>query len=137
LTSVNSVNSYTAQTTSSVPKKEMGKEQFLQILVAQLQNQDPSQPMQDGEMITQMSQLSVLEQLSNLNQSFTTYLNSNQKDLSQYANMLDKKVTWTNPDTAQQESGIVTGIKNMNNQVYFTIDNQVVPASEIIAVEDK
>jgi flagellar basal-body rod modification protein FlgD len=124
---------------STQPKKEMGKEQFLKILVTQLQNQDPTKPMEDREMIGQMAQLSVLEQLSNLNQSLSAYLlsnnNNNNNNLSQYSNMLDKKVTWTNLDTKQVESGIVTGIKNKDNLVYFQIGDQEIASTAITSVE--
>jgi flagellar basal-body rod modification protein FlgD len=121
---------------STQPKKEMGKEQFLKILVTQLQNQDPTKPMEDREMIGQMAQLSVLEQLSNLNQSLSSYLfSNNEKNLSQYSSMLEKKVTWTNPEMNQLESGIVTGINYKDNQVYFQIGEQEIASTEIKSVE--
>lgn len=114
----------------------MGKEQFLKILVTQLQNQDPTKPMEDREMIGQMAQLSVLEQLSNLNQSLSSYLfSNNEKNLSQYSSMLEKKVTWTNPEMNQLESGIVTGINYKDNQVYFQIGEQEIASTEIKSVE--
>jgi flagellar basal-body rod modification protein FlgD len=117
-------------------KKEMGKEQFLKILVTQLQNQDPTKPMEDREMIGQMAQLSVLEQLSNLNQSLSTYLFSNKENnISQYSTMLDKKVSWTNSDTNQVESGIVSGINFKNNEVYFKIGDQEIAANSITSIE--
>jgi flagellar basal-body rod modification protein FlgD len=136
LPAIHAINSYSAPTAGAQQKKEMGKEQFLKILAAQLQNQDPTKPMEDREMISQMAQLSVLEQLSNLNQSLSAYLLSNQKnDVSQYSNMLEKKVTWTNPETNQTESGIVSGVHYKNNLVYFQIGDQEVAANAIKSVE--
>jgi flagellar basal-body rod modification protein FlgD len=114
----------------------MGKEQFLKILAAQFQNQDPTKPMEDREMVSQMAQLSVLEQLSNLNQSLSAYLFANQENnLSQYSNMLEKKVSWTNPKTNELESGIVSGIKFKDNQVYFQIGEQEIASNAIKSVE--
>jgi flagellar basal-body rod modification protein FlgD len=135
MATINPINTNTTQASTTTSKTSMNKEAFLKILVAQLQNQDPTQPMQDGEMISQMSQLSVLEQLSNLNQSLNAYLYSSQKDLSQYASMLDKKVTWTNLETNQSESGIVSGVFFKDNQLYVKIADQEVPASSILSVE--
>ena len=48
---------------------ELGKDAFLQILVAQLANQDPLSPTSDTEFIAQMAQFSSLEQMQNMNAS--------------------------------------------------------------------
>ena len=52
------------------PKAELDKDDFLKILVTQLQHQDPTNPMQDREFIAQMAQFSSLEQMTNMSQNF-------------------------------------------------------------------
>ena len=47
----------------------LGREAFLQLLVTQLQHQDPTQPLKDGEFIAQLAQFSSLEQLTHIQQS--------------------------------------------------------------------
>jgi flagellar basal-body rod modification protein FlgD len=136
LTSINSINSYTAKTPSTQKSDPLGKDAFLKILVTQMQNQDSTQPMKDGEFISQMAQLSVMEQLSNLNQGLTAFLNNQMNNqIIQYSNVIDKKVSWNDSTTNQLESGIVTGIVYKNNDVYFKVGNQEILASMILSIE--
>ena len=49
-------------------EKTLGQEDFLTILITQLSNQDPTQPMKDTEFIAQMAQFSSVQQLSEISQ---------------------------------------------------------------------
>lgn len=53
------------------PGGALGKDQFLKMLIAQLQNQDPLNPMQGDQMATQLAQFSSLEQLQQINTTLT------------------------------------------------------------------
>jgi flagellar basal-body rod modification protein FlgD len=54
-----------------VPKQNLGKDEFLQLLMKQLAYQDPMAPMEDKEFIAQMAQFSTLEQMNNMARDFT------------------------------------------------------------------
>ncbi|HZJ58028.1 MAG TPA: flagellar hook capping FlgD N-terminal domain-containing protein [Clostridia bacterium] len=58
---------------SREPKTQLGKDEFLKILIIQLQNQDPLNPMEDKDFIAQMAQFSTLEQIQNLGKDFQSF----------------------------------------------------------------
>lgn len=67
---------YSSGATSKVDNT-IGKDAFLKMLIAQLQNQDPLNPMDGTAFVAQLAQFSSLEQLTNLNETMTalpTYL---------------------------------------------------------------
>ena len=57
-------------------KGAFGKDAFFKMLIAQLQNQDPLNPMEGTEFTAQLAQFSSLEQLSNINQNLDTISSS-------------------------------------------------------------
>jgi flagellar basal-body rod modification protein FlgD len=91
-------------------ERQLGKDAFLTLLLTQLQNQDPFNPMEDTEMTAQLAQYSQLEQLANLNtnvETMSSYIQaSNQfqtlsligKDVKAQSNLLsvsDGKLDYT------------------------------------------
>ncbi len=64
---IQTVSSQSTATNSSNQTKSMGRDEFLTLLVAQLKNQDPLNPMDSMEFTTQLAQFSSLEQLYNVN----------------------------------------------------------------------
>jgi len=55
--------------TYTSPEKELGRDQFLTLLVAQLKHQDPLNPLESADFTAQLAQFSSLEQLFGINES--------------------------------------------------------------------
>jgi flagellar basal-body rod modification protein FlgD len=72
-TSVGSVSTGSgAATASTAGTKALGKDDFLKLLLAQMQNQDPLNPMDNSQMVAQLAQFSTLEQMQGVNDRLDT-----------------------------------------------------------------
>ena len=65
-------------TTKSGGKEELGKNEFLELLVAQLNNQNPLEPQNNGDFIAQLAQFSTVEGVERLNGSMENILSGYQ-----------------------------------------------------------
>lgn len=79
--------------TKTTGNSSLGKDDFLKLLIAQLQNQDPTNPMDDREFIAQMAQFSSLEQMANMNTTLEKFIQtySNSK-MFEYSHLIGKNV---------------------------------------------
>ena len=122
----NAVNFYNRANVQNGRKSshELGKDDFLTLLVTQLQNQDPTEPMENTEFISQMAQFSSLEQMTNMSNSFgklASYITS-----SEATSTLGKKVELNIGDTTT--IGTVAGVSRgenpqiLVNGMYYTMD---------------
>ena len=75
--------------TDREPKSdELGKDQFLELLVAQMNNQDPLSPQENGEFIAQLAQFSTVEGIENMNTSMEALLSGYQSSQALQASSL-------------------------------------------------
>ena len=122
----NAVNNYNKTLVQEGRKtsNELGKDDFLKLLITQLQNQDPTSPMENTEFISQMAQFSSLEQMTNMSSSFSkmaSFINS-----SEAASTIGKTVELDIGDTAVQ--GVVAGATRgenpqvLVNGMYYSMD---------------
>jgi len=69
---VSSVSPDPTQTPAATPAQQPGRQDFLNLLVSQLQHQDPLQPMEGAEFVAQLAQFSSVEQLLQINERLGT-----------------------------------------------------------------
>jgi flagellar basal-body rod modification protein FlgD len=100
---INATNSSTANSadgTTRTPVQTLGQEDFLKLLVTQMSQQDPMNPVKDNEFIAQMAQFSALEQSKTMQQDMAS-LRAN--------TLLGSTVTVTD-EYSDDESGYTTGV---------------------------
>lgn len=124
-------NTYDTTTgTNRATGDNMGKNDFLNLLVTQLKNQDPLKPMEDKEFIVQMAQFSTLEQMQNL-----TQVAQLQQATGMIGQSIRAEVTHQDNGTPELVYGRVTSIKQNKNEITICLnDGSEVKASEVKTV---
>ena len=104
------------------PAQEMNQQVFLKLLVTQLQNQDPSSPMDTNQMVSQAAQLSMTETLNGISE--TLHTQSAAGSMATAAGLIGRQVDWLGTDAATG-SGTVTGAVFQDGQTLMEIDGGV------------
>ncbi|MEC8928098.1 MAG: flagellar hook capping FlgD N-terminal domain-containing protein [Verrucomicrobiota bacterium] len=96
------------QVSARIPKKELGQDDFFQLLVTQLKHQDPMNPVADTEFIAQMAQFTSLEQTKGMKEDLGEM--RRQTQFQQAIGLIGKDVT-LQPDDSTVVKGKVTGLE--------------------------
>jgi flagellar basal-body rod modification protein FlgD len=131
----------TKQTGTSV----LGKDDFLKILITQLQNQDPTSPMQDREFIAQMASFSSLEQMTNMNTTMQQFLTfQSESTLLQQSQMIGKQVTYEaetkdadGQTILEEKTGVVKSVLFDKGSVLLEMgDGSKISSFQVIKITD-
>ncbi|MFB5660561.1 flagellar hook assembly protein FlgD [Alteribacillus sp. HJP-4] len=110
----------------------LGKDDFLKILMTQLQNQDPMNPMDDKEFVSQMATFSSLEQMTNMSAAMESMAESQKSgSLAQHSELIDKKIKWEREievdDHITDTEEVVNTVKSVrldsDGNIRFLLDN--------------
>ncbi|BCY17955.1 hypothetical protein hrd7_18040 [Leptolinea sp. HRD-7] len=133
-------NQYTPGTTktSSSTSKSNGattdtSEQFMSLLLAQMTNQNPLEPMNDTEMVNQMVSMNSLTELQKISKAISALAQTNQ--FVSASSLMDKTVTYIN-DKKEKVSGVVSGVFLDGSNVNLKVGDKSVPLTSIISVEN-
>lgn len=109
-------------------KNELDKNAFLQLLMAQLQNQDPLNPVDNKDFLAQQAQLSQVEKLDNLTNAITA-----STQLSQISQLVGKHVEVKTP-YGQSINGIVSSGEITNGQGNIEINGENYSLAQVTRV---
>lgn len=118
----------------------LGKDDFLRILIAQLQNQDPTNPMDDREFIAQMAQFSSLEQMTNMNRQMERFVASQMDSkMFQFSHMIGKEVRYVSGTDLNERpvfsTAVVESISQKGDKVAIKLSNGLwVSEDEIVEI---
>jgi len=111
----------------------LGKDDFLKIMIAQMKNQDPTEPLKDKEFIAQMAQFTSVEQMTNMAQIQTGMLNEMKlmrQSLGGMSGMIGKQVYWLD-DQSQMQNGLVKAISSKDGTMSLVVNGKYVPIDKV------
>lgn len=130
---VTSAGASASGASSAVGTKSLDKNAFLKLLVTQLANQDPMNPMEDRDFIAQLAQFSSLEQMQQMNTSFETLGTSTA--MSQSFGLTGKWVEFRDPaDASRILNGRVDSVSLVDNKSVLNIGSNRVPLGSVVSV---
>lgn len=125
---------------------ELGQDVFLQLMITQLQNQDPLDPMDNSEFLSQQAMFTQVNTLQEMNENLTSYGDAllsmngsmlNSSTLNQATSLVGKEVTAINPENKDETiTGVVESVKISENGLKFTINGQEIDSSYITGVNN-
>ena len=121
---------YTSGVTRT-PKQTMDSEMFMSLLVTQLRNQDPSSPMDTNQMISQTTQLAIMEKLTAL--AMTNEENFSLQMRMAAAALVGEEVSFTRAD-GTSGTGTATAVSFAGSIPAVTVEEESVALDAISGV---
>ncbi|MCA9212861.1 MAG: hypothetical protein KDB27_07350 [Planctomycetales bacterium] len=114
------------------------RDEFLNLLVAQLRNQDPLEPVKQENFLAQLAQFSTLEGVEKLNANFESQLALQRETLemqqmSQAAGLIGKEVNFVN-SLHQPSQGVVDSVQISSDGLRFVIGTEIVKSEDVTAI---
>lgn len=106
---------------------------YMNLLITQLRNQNPLEPMDNSQMATQLAQLSQLQQLEGMNNSFDKVLLTEQ--INQATSLIGKTVTFIPEGGDTSYIGTVSKVGLTDGKVTVNVGSYKVDPSTITTIQ--
>lgn len=124
------VNATTKTATTPTRSTNKVEDTFMELLLAELRNQNPMEPMDSSQMVTQMAQMNSLQELQKITASLKGVNQSNQ--FLTASSLIGKQVTYVSDDLIKQ--GKVSAFSIDNNVISLLVNDLAISLEEVIAV---
>ncbi len=114
------------------PNGELGKNDFLKLMIAQLQAQNPLEPSNGTEYISELAQFSQLEQTTNIAQNSSQ--SATAQRVAQAVALIGHTVSYTDPATGATQSGSVQSAEISSEGATLTVEGT--PGIELAGVTE-
>ncbi|WP_304440299.1 flagellar hook assembly protein FlgD, partial [Oleiphilus sp. HI0067] len=95
-------------------KGDLGKNEFLDLMIAQLENQNPLEPQDNGAFISQLAEFSALEEMQQINNTVNNFTNKFQSTQALQASaMVGRSVLVPGAEAPLSASGTISGIADI------------------------
>jgi flagellar basal-body rod modification protein FlgD len=132
ITSAASTSASSSTSTTTDAFQALDLEEFLKLLVTELQNQDPLEPMKNSEILQQLSQIKAIESNERLSDTLTSL--QLQQSLSTGSNLLQKNVTGLSDD-GEMITGQVDSISIEDDSIKVHIGDQSISIKNITDIQ--
>ncbi|MGW8257330.1 MAG: flagellar hook capping FlgD N-terminal domain-containing protein [Thermoguttaceae bacterium] len=122
----------TSLTTTNDAFEKVDLNDFIKLLVAELQNQDPLNPMDNSELLQQVSQIKAIE--SNQRLSDTLSYMQLQQNVATGGSLLQKTVSGLSDD-GKRITGVVESVTIDNDGMKVNLGNQTISLKNITSIE--
>ena len=126
------VSATTSSSSESSSSSTGIEDTFMELLLAELQHQNPMEPMDSSEMVSQMAQMNTVQQLQNMAESISAVDKSN-KFLTA-SSLIGKQVAYLNEEIYGE--GIVSAFSVDGDTVNLLVNDQSVSLDDVIGVSD-
>ena len=113
-------DSHQLKSSSPNSKSALNTDDFINMMVTQLQNQDPTDPVKNSDLLAQMSQIGQLQSTTDLQTSLKSLVLQN--SLGAAGNLIGKMVNGLDEQGAQLK-GLVTSVRVEDGNVQLELDN--------------
>ena len=118
-------NTSQLQTGSDAALSKLGADEFLKLLIAELQTQDPMDPMDTGAMMQELSQLSMVADTRQVREG---------QDFGQAVGLIGRTVQWQDAQTGGTQAGVVDGVVRQDSTALVVVGDQRLKLDDVLAI---